>query len=237
MKIFVCVNTLTKIDSLAYSNHCQFWYRLGKEFPEDKFIFYTPNRASIDRARNQSAKIALEQECDYLLFLDDDVLVPTDGLKLLLKSDADIAAGWTIIRGYPFNNMFFKFDENQEHLNYYNDFTLNEAGLIECDAVGFSFCLIKCSLLKKVPPPFFVTGLNNTEDIYFCLKAREVDSNCSIIVDPKVKTGHQLGSEYMDPDNREAYKKFYEEIYKPASDEHPRDRGQDYLNMVKEVVK
>lgn len=44
--------------------------------------------------RNMAAKVALECEADYLLFLDDDVLVPpNNALKLLLECEADVAAG------------------------------------------------------------------------------------------------------------------------------------------------
>lgn len=242
MKIMVGINTLTVLDRLAYSNHIQFFYRMGKNHPDKQFALNTPNRMSIDRMRNLTGKVALENSFDYLLFLDDDVLLPFDNgldpLQRLIDCNADIAAGWTIIRGYPFNNMFFKYDDKKRLVNY-NKFELNDKGLIECDAVGFSFCLISCQLLKKVPPPWFVTGPYNTEDIYFCVKARLNNPDCSIVVDPKVKTGHILGSEIITPENVEAYKRYSEECDPDLkiSVKEIVARGDEYLKMVEEPTK
>lgn len=232
------VNTLTQVDQLAYVNHCQFWYRLGKNHPDIEFALSCPRRASIDRMRNQTAQATLENNFDYLMFVDDDVLVPVDGLKKLLEADADIAAGHTVIRGYPYNNMFFKYEEDKT-LTYDNEPVLNERGLIECAAVGFSFVLIKTSLIKKVPPPYFVTGTHNTEDVYFCLKAKEYNPETTIVVDPAVRTGHILGSEVVEPDNKEALKKFFEDQYPQLlKKKHPEkdDRGNGYLGLVKETL-
>lgn len=240
MKIMVGVNTLTSIDSLAYSNHCQFWYRLGKNHPDITFALNNPHRASIDRMRNQTAKIALEHDFDYVLFIDDDVLLPTNGLDLLLKADKDIVAGWTIIRGHPFDNMFFRYTgEDKQGLERWKDVDLPvETGVLDCDAVGFSFCLIKSELLKKVPPPWFVTGTHNTEDVYFCVKSRKYNPSTSIAVNLDCVTGHILGSEIIDKRNRKAYSKFFEEIY-PEHCEQPKieARGDNYLAFVKDPSK
>lgn len=245
MKIMVGVNTLTSIDQIAYTNHCQFWFRLGRNHPDIDFCLSAPRRFSVDRMRNQTAMLALENDFDYILFLDDDVLVPVDGLAKLMKADCDIAAGHTIIRGYPYQNMFFKWlDEEHENMANDNDPVINDKGLIDCAAVGFSFVLIKTSLLRKVPPPYFVTGVKNTEDVYFCIKAQKYAPETTIVVDPSVKTAHILGSEVIEPDNRESYKRFFEESYPqwvtppkhPDEDNIVGDRGPGYAKMVKERI-
>lgn len=170
--IVIGVNTLTSVDQAVYSNHCQFWYRLGKEFPDYRFILIHPRRMSIDSMRNMAAKVAVDANADYLMFVDDDVILPLDTMKRLLACDADIAAGWTIIRGYPFENMFFQYgDEARLSLMKPKNPVAAEDGLFHVDAVGFSCVLIKVSLLKKVPVPYFVTGPFHTEDVYFCIKA------------------------------------------------------------------
>ena len=60
-----------------------------------------------------SILVALENEVDYVVFIDDDVLLPTDidSLGRLKSANKHIIAGWTVIRGYPYNNMFFKSNE------------------------------------------------------------------------------------------------------------------------------
>lgn len=238
LKILVAVNTLTVLDQAVYANHCQLWFRLGRNHPEITFAFYTPRRASIDRMRNEAGKFAIIHEFDYLWFIDDDVMVPFDALSKLLACDADIAAGWTIIRGYPFDNMFFKYtDDQKQAMKRWNDWTEKDLvdGILPCDAVGFSCCLIKVDLLRKVPPPFFVTGPFNTEDIYFCIKARIQDENIKIVVDPALETQHLFGSEFIAPSNKEAYTKYLKSAF-PELCEDPGEavtaRGDEYLKMV-----
>lgn len=221
LKVVVGVNTLTAVDQAVYSNHCQFWYRLGRSMQDFDFMLINPRRMSIDNMRNTAAKIAIENNADYLLFIDDDVLVPLDTLPRLLAANADIAAGWTLIRGYPFKNMFFRFaDETKTNLENYPDdsFKYDDNGNIPCDAVGFSCALIKVDLLKKIEVPYFVTGPYNTEDIYFCLKARSVYSETSIVVDPRVLTSHNIGAEYLDPLGRAAYKEYFEKMEPQAKE-------------------
>src|SRR5580658_11370591 len=178
MKIMLGVNTLTTLEQPVYASHCQFLYNLGKNHPNDVLYFNTPRRMSIDRMRNQTAKLALEGECDYLMFVDDDVVIPSNAFDRLLACEADIAAGWTIIRGYPFQNMHFRHPSDNpsalENVPHSVMDELEKGAILPVDAVGFSCVLINCNLLKRVPPPWFVTGPHNTEDIYFCMKSRHL---------------------------------------------------------------
>ncbi len=173
LKVFICTNILSVIDAAAYVTHQNFFYRLGKTFPRAIFYFMTPPRMSIDQARNWAAKMALEQECDYILFLDDDMLIHPDTLKYLINADLDICMAHTYIRGYPFDVMAFK--KTKKGLEKFNDYQkyVNKKGIFMCDAVGFAVCLIKVDLLKMMEEPYFVTGINHTEDIFFCLAAKE----------------------------------------------------------------
>lgn len=246
MKMLIGINTLTAIDQPVYANHIQFFFRLGRHFPEtDQFAIMTPRRFSIDRMRNMAAKLALEAEYDYILFIDDDVIIPIDCLKKLLAADKDIVAGHTIIRGYPFNSMIFKHPspEKRGELMHYNTWKpedLDEKGLLDVDAVGFSCCLIKTSLLRKLSPPYFVTGPNHTEDIYFCMKARQFVPETTIFVDPSIDTMHNLGSEYISAVNRKDYEEYYKLTYNDFDDPKAKekegadggDRGEIYLKSI-----
>ncbi len=244
MRIIFGINTLNTVEQPIYSSHVNFFYRVGRDYPDAVCALNTPRRMSIDRMRNQTAKFALEGEFDYLMFVDDDVSIPTDTLRKLLACDADIAAGWTIIRGYPFQNMFFRHvNGDPDTLENYPSEDFEPGTVVPCDAIGFSCVLIKTSLLKKVPPPWFVTGTSNTEDIYFCMKARHLFPETSIVVDTSIQTSHAIGSEFIGPDNLVNYKKYCEETYpdlyvpKAIQDERDQiaygDRGYEYLEMVK----
>lgn len=237
--IVVGTNSLTESQYPAYTNHCQLWFRFGRQYPQYQFAFCNPSRMSIDRMRNMTAKVALEMEAKYILFIDDDVLVPFDGLKKLITLDADVAAGKVVIRGYPFDWMVFSPIDNEGvgGCNAYKE--LPEEGIMDVGAVGFSFCLIKTEVLKKMAAPYFVTGATWTEDIYFCLKAKQANPELTVKVDCSVDCGHILWPETMNSTNRTAYMKYMEEInpeLKARAIKQEIDRSMDYLKQVEERV-
>lgn len=236
LKIVIGINSLTNTLYEAYTNHCQFWFRLGRSYPEIDFIICNPARMSIDRMRNTAARVALESEADYLLFVDDDVLVPMDGLAKLLRCDADIAAGKVVIRGYPFSWMLFK-PKSTDMDGLYACEELPEEGIEPVGAVGFSFCLIKTEVLRNMIEPFFVTGISNTEDIYFCIKAKQINPDIKIVCECSCNCGHILWPEVMNASNRLAYKRYFEEmnpsVLKAAENQ---DRGADYLLEVESAL-
>ena len=229
MKTLILVNVLRNIDSVVYSNHIAFWSFTKAMYPKSEgheFILFTPPRMSIDMARNSAAKEAMRHECDYLMFIDDDILIPPNTFKSLLDAQADISAGLVIIRGYPFHVMAFKHAEG--HLTYFDELPkveviYNENEKIEAikdpvtredglAAVGFSCCLIKVSILKKIPPPFFVSGPYNTEDIYFCDKVREFVPDVNISLVTHIQPGHMLFSEPIEYVTIDLFKEFYETL-------------------------
>lgn len=219
-KTLVAVNTLASVSSYVYSSHCKLWITMKEQFPDDQFLFYTPYRSSIDRMRNDSARIALQHECDYLMFIDDDVVVHPNTYKSLREADKDIVMALTYIRGYPFHPMAFRDVYNKEQSNgkIRKDLTLHdeefwevgEDGLFKTGAVGFSCVLIKTDLISSVSAPYFVTGPGHTEDVYFCLKVRaELDPEPTIYVDTKVPTGHILSPEIVSKDNVEKLRAYH----------------------------
>ena len=224
MKILVGVNTLTNVDQMVYLSHLQFWTRTVKQFPNDDFMFFAPQRMSVDNMRNASVKAALQYEADYILFIDDDVAVEPHTFKSLYECNLDIVMALTYIRGYPFEPMFFEFkDPEKQNLHLFGDFKdrIGENGIVRCDAVGNSCTLYKTWMFKEFPEPWFVTIPNRcTEDVYFALKCLENKLEVSTGVDTKVPTGHKISPEYIGPGNREQLKRYYEEVYPSA---HPTD--------------
>lgn len=190
--------------------------------------------------RNATAKVANEANADYVLFLDDDVLVnPHIGLQQLLDCKADCAAGRVVIRGYPFDYMVFKYTKDKLGLVPQKD--LPAKGIHSYDAVGFSFCLIKADIFKKLKEPWFITGVNNTEDIYFCVKARQMFPDYAIKVNCDCDCGHILWPEIMDRSNRGAYRAYFEKMNPSVLTEKPKIdeanwRGDKYLTKVKETI-
>lgn len=238
VRVFILVNTLTSVQKPVYSNHIEMFVWHCRNYPEIKFYFLPPDRMSIDSARNTAADLAMDYECDWLLFLDDDVLVPPSCLSRLIEDNKDITAGLTIIRGMPFNVMGFKYGKKtktKRNVDFYNDLPLavrckrKHANFIDncpscqetplqkmvpLDAVGFSLCLIKVDLIKKLSKPYFLTGTGHTEDVYFCLKAQEEvgKKKVSIFMDTSIQTGHLVTAEPVGWKNRILLRRYYNDV-------------------------
>jgi hypothetical protein len=235
-RIVVGINSLVSTTQPAYSNHIQLFFRFGRNYPNTDFILDNPTRMSIDRMRNQAAEVALQAEADYLMFIDDDVLVPFDCLTKLLALDADIASADVIIRSYPFDHMLFYWSgKHKEGLTAFKKLP-EPRGPLDIGACGFSLCLIKVGLLKRILPPYFVTGPHsNTEDIYFCCKAKKIYPEVTVRADTSIICSHILWHETIDSFNKKAYTRYWEAINGKPEKEID-NRGPRYLAMTKEAL-
>lgn len=252
MKITIGINSLVSTMHSAYGNHLQTFYNLGRKYSDIDFILNNPARMSIDRMRNMTAEVALQSESDYILFLDDDVLVPISDnhqwLRKLIACNADIVAGDVLIRSYPFDHMIFKYVEIEPAIppddmgrgrsarNQLQPLSKLEPEPFEVDAVGFSCCLIDVEILKEMHKPYFVTTPNHsTEDIYFCMKAKDAIKDLKIMCEPTIICGHILWEEIITSVNRAAYSTYCESLY---SNNGPinTDRGEEYYNKIKEIL-
>lgn len=220
VKTAIGINTLESVNSFVYSNHIELFCKMKEDFPQDTFTLVTPHRLAIDKMRNLCAKLVLEQGYDYLMFLDDDVLVQPDTYKSLRAADKDIVMALTFVRGWPYPPMFFKSEGidtdksgfRQEKLVHYNDWNenINENGLVKCAALGFSCALIKVDVLKAMNPPYFITSEMQTEDVYFCVKARlTLEPEPEIFVDTKVPTEHMLAPDAVTLKNVEELRELH----------------------------
>lgn len=231
MKILLGCNLLSSVNPIAHTDHVAAAYRLGRDTDWEVLVNFA-QRMSIDNMRNQSGRVAVLNNCDYLVFLDDDVLIPDGAIPNLIKrmeaTGAKIGAGLVYVRGYPFEPMAFKeitaqLENGEEakgltHLTYQEiDDKLGEA--IECEAIGFSLAAIKVDLLKEMEPPYFITGPNCTEDVYFCIKARKHFPDVKIILDTAIECTHIVYNYGINHKNHGYVKEFERNVFK-ASDKN-----------------
>lgn len=243
--IVIGVNSLVSTTHNAYSNHIRLFYRLGRAYPQYDFVFVNPPRMAIDRMRNMAAEVAIQANAKYLIFLDDDVLVPHDFLtnfEALVAAGNGICCGNVQIRGYPFDYMMFQWDRKKTGLITLKKLPTDNS-VVQLDAIGFSLALITVDLLRKVSKPYFITTHNMTEDVSFCLKVRDEFPETKMACDPKVVCGHILWNEVISDFNRKNYTKYYEQQYpletagQRNKDKKPNgDRGNEYLAMVKQTT-
>lgn len=239
-KILLACNTLTAIHGDIYHNHAPFFYRLGKDYGEYEFHLLFARRLSIDRFRNYAIKTAQQLSCEYLMFIDDDMKLPKDAFGKLMdgiKQGYSIIAALNYIRGYPFKLMAFRYAEVEagarKRMEPIPEEDIKEGEIIDCAAIGTAVCLIDMSIISKIPGPWFITGPFNTEDIYFCVKAKEyipelkIGTHCGII------TGHLLEPEVISY-NTAKHLRDYEESYMDASQiemQRSGDRGVGYIRQ------
>lgn len=150
--------------------------------------------ALIYDARDMIAKFAVENDFDYILYVDSDIVFNADCLNKLLEHDADIVTGLYITRRGEDKNVAYtevitgrRWPKRDAKLIH----DTKSTGYSEIAACGFGFCLVKTDVAKTMAKrykslfePFKCVG----EDIAFCLRARRC--GYKIFIDRDVKLGH-----------------------------------------------
>jgi hypothetical protein len=190
----------------SYHDRMLMWKHMGGQeavdFYEHKSPRYVFSLGAIGEvlvpfARERLGDSALEMGCDYLFMVDDDMLTPPDLFYELVKHDKDICAALAFTRNPDHKPVIYQsiegFDPVTNRQFGFTKFALNypRNQLVQCDAVGFGAVLIKTSVLRKVPKPWFFGMEQTGEDVAFCCKARQV--GCEVWMDTSIKLGH-LGS-------------------------------------------
>ena len=105
---------------------------------------------------------------------------PKDTLKILMAHDKDIIGVNATTRAEPVNptarNIHINEDGSVDWVAVYSN---AKSGIEKVDGIGCGIMLIKQSVIKKMEKPYFYFEqlLNNKilgEDIYFCIKAKDV---------------------------------------------------------------
>lgn len=116
---------------------------------------YFAEVGSADVAGNRNIIIekALEIKANYVMFVDDDMVCPVDGITRLIKADKDIISGLCCKRAAPYEPVVFL--RNHESLLYNHAKKWAHDRVMEVDAAGAAFVLVKTSALKKMGKPYF----------------------------------------------------------------------------------
>lgn len=141
-------------------------------------------------SRNMVVDKATEYKATHIMFIDNDMIFPPDGIKKLIEHDFDIVAANYHERGFPLTSTL-KFIDNKGELRkgLESDFSKT---VFKCFAAGTGFMLIKMKVFEKLKKPYFFVedrGEFCTEDFYFCKRAHEV--GIQTWCDPTVKVLHQ----------------------------------------------
>lgn len=246
-RILIACNTLTAIGAGPYGDHTRMTYRLGRNFKNYDFMQLNARRLSIDRFRNMAARTAIDTNSEYIFFIDDDMHLEVDVFAKLLDSckvgKYDIVAALNYVRGYPFDPMVYRYRDNPggpAGLAAVNHEVIEEANgcLISCNAIGTAVCLIRTSVIKRTPAPWFITGPHNTEDIYFCIKVSKYVPKVKIGCHTGAITGHLLDSEVINFHTRKHLRDYYESYMSELEIDrfNKTDHSHGYVAEIEKIV-
>ena len=128
------------------------------------------NKSSIvAAARNDGVRRAQEMACDYLLFLDSDMVFPRSTLHRLLVHRKDIVGAIYAKRVPPYSLLGTALEAKP---------TCDEQGLTEMRRVPTGCLLIRMAVFEAMSKPYFrfltdeASGEITGEDYVFCDRAR-----------------------------------------------------------------
>ena len=151
-------------------------------------ITLNQNRVAI---REEMVEKALEMEAEWILWWDSDVLPPCDALTKLFARDTDIIGGLVVTKSETPQPLILRRGQSYQHQDWV------PGDLIECDATGFGFTLMRTEIFKKLEKPWFFEGTaayapgesySTTEDAPLMYRAKDKGFKC--FVDTSVVCEH-----------------------------------------------
>ena len=180
MKILIAVPCMDQVpalfaQSLATLNrvgNCKIAFQIG---------------SLIYHSRDNLAKKAIEEECDYIFWLDSDMVFQPDTLERLIQSigKGDIISGLYFRRVSPFSPVLFKDFEVVGESATWSDFHKIPKDVFEVGACGFGCLLMPTNIFIDVQVKFgqmFAPIGRIGEDLSFCWRARQC--GYKIVCDP-----------------------------------------------------
>lgn len=207
MKILIAVPTFESI----YPDTFQSIYELDPNGHELMFRFVRGYDCAT--ARNKIAQTALDLEADYVLMVDNDVVLPQDTLVNLTDDLKDVCLGYYAHRdtdniyrgrtcvcklydseGTKYFNYPLESEYSAQELNNLHD---NGTYKLQIHGGGMGCAFIKTDLFRSLNYPWYDWvnyGDSNrgmlSEDLFFCELCRK--SNIPIYTDTRVACGHIL---------------------------------------------
>jgi GT2 family glycosyltransferase len=157
--------------------------------------WYEGAKDRIIHSRNIIREIALKENYDYFLSLEQDVIPPKDVVEILLKHKKDIVSGVVfcdlLINGeLTYKPMLWleagKDEKGKELMRYLEPYEVEDEKLIELRATSLSCLLLSKQVLEKIKFRY-TTGF---DDVELCNDAK--DLKFKIYVDTSIKCKHLI---------------------------------------------
>lgn len=191
-RILVGIPTLDNVYWKFFLHTTTLVAKLARQYEVD---LCTINRTAIDRAREITVDAALAKDADWILFIDDDTILPMETVDLLSETleadDSRISvSGICYQRGYPWWPMIYKYEDfDWEKGRLHNQLIPpfpKTPFRISCNGMGV--CLLRVKHLSEIPTPRFGRFGSGTEDFFFYNKVRT--TGYEVWCDPRVRAVH-----------------------------------------------
>jgi GT2 family glycosyltransferase len=195
MRVAICIPARGQMEvTTAFDLTMMAAYMAGKKNID--LNVYTSQGTLIFDQRNSLVRTAVEEKCDYILFIDADMRFPKNTLERLLSHNKDIIGVNATTRMMPPKPTARNIQINEDgSVDWLEVFSNKEKGIGKVDAIGCGVMLIKTSCLKDIPQPYFyfeqlLKGKLLGEDIYFCIKAKDAGIDTWVDHDLSMEIGH-----------------------------------------------
>lgn len=130
-----------------------------------------PRSCYVSCNRNDIVLAALENEADWIMWIDSDIEAPMTAVRRLLSHDKDIVGGTYIRRSAPYQTLMGQMKDRGR--------VMPMEGLVEMTHLPTGFMLTKVDVFRKLTPPWFrLTWKENGtpepdlgDDYFFCDRA------------------------------------------------------------------
>ena len=146
-------------------------------------------------SREYLVSAALQAKADYLMFLDSDQTISSQGIEKLasyLDNGENIATTLIFRKDPPFHPCVFSHQEllptNQISLQFYDIANQDLTKHFYVASSGFGCIIMKLDIFKKMPQPWFLPAPYSGEDITFMYKAAQM--GYKTLCDPTIEVGH-----------------------------------------------
>ena len=152
----------------------------------------------LDQNREEISQRAVDDDYDYLLFLDSDMIYRNDILDKLYDRHKDIVGAiYSMRSGVEHGPAIYEYLPDKGSFDQYKYWPINK--FLKVGGIGTGLLLIKVSALKKIEPPRFAYLECKTpdkdgnrrrlgEDLSFCIRC--IENDIKIYADGWIWAGH-----------------------------------------------
>ncbi len=173
----------------------------------ERIPYYESPRDRMMHSRNLVRERALEGGYDYLLMLDQDVIIPSNTLKQLLSHDKKVITGiyysiYTIEgKGSLMPVLWKEEDESKQLMKFFTVTEVEQPQLVKARACGTGVLLIHRDVLEQIKFRY-TFDVDTADDMWFCHDLKQ--KGIQLYADTSVKCIHKVMHRIK---NRDEWKK------------------------------